>query len=76
MSVRAAAQTIPVVDMQGVSVGSLRDVVSSVVEELSWRVAPGDYWVIAGLQGAGKSDLLMTAASLMAPLKGEYVFFG
>jgi putative ABC transport system ATP-binding protein len=39
-------------------------------------VALGDYWVVAGLQGSGKTDFLMLTAGLMAPARGTYLFFG
>jgi len=46
------------------------------VEDVNWTVQAGDYWVIAGLQGSGKSDLLMLTGSLMPPLHGHYWLFG
>jgi phospholipid/cholesterol/gamma-HCH transport system ATP-binding protein len=63
-------------EMAGVSVGAMRDVKSVVVENVNWSVAPGDFWVIGGLQGAGKSDFLMMAAGLMSPIAGCYRFLG
>ena len=62
--------------MEGVSAGSLRDPSLIVAEEVNWNVAAGDYWVIAGLQGSGKSDFLMLAGSLMPPRQGRYRLFG
>lgn len=62
--------------MEGVAVGSMRDPDALVAEGIDWTVAPGDYWVVAGLQGSGKSDFLMMAGSLMAPRRGSYRFFG
>jgi phospholipid/cholesterol/gamma-HCH transport system ATP-binding protein len=62
--------------MEGVAVGSLRDPSAVVAEEVNWTVAAGDYWVVAGLQGSGKSDFLMLAGSLMAPSRGRYRMFG
>ena len=62
--------------MHGVTVSSMRDLSSVVVEEVDWSVAPGEYWVIAGLQGSGKSDFLMMTAGLMPPARGEYRFYG
>ena len=54
--------------MKNVSVSSpLRDAATIVVEEVNWKVSVGDFWVVAGLQGSGKTDFLMMAASLMAP---------
>jgi ABC-type transporter Mla maintaining outer membrane lipid asymmetry ATPase subunit MlaF len=62
--------------MRNVSVGSMRDVSSIVVEGVNWSVAPGDFWVIGGLQGSGKSDFLMLAGGMMAPASGTYCFLG
>jgi ABC-type lipoprotein export system ATPase subunit len=36
----------------------------TVVEDVNWSVAPGEFWVVAGQQHSGKSDLLMHAAGL------------
>ncbi len=41
-----------------------------------WTVAAGDYWVVGGLPGTGKSDLLATAAGLQRPLRGTHLLFG
>src|SRR5205823_2278055 len=38
--------------------------------------AAGQYWVIGGLQGAGKSDFLMMAGGLMPPVRGDYRLLG
>lgn len=66
----------PVIEMRDVSASSLRDQSTIIVEEVNWTVAGSDYWVIAGLQGAGKSDFLMMTAGLMAPVAGTYLLFG
>jgi ABC-type transporter Mla maintaining outer membrane lipid asymmetry ATPase subunit MlaF len=62
--------------MDDVAVGSMQDIHEVVAEGINWTVRSGDYWVIAGLQGSGKSDLLMMAGGLMAPLRGSYKFLG
>ena len=67
---------VPAVEMEDVSVGSLRDPAATVAEEVNWTAQAGDYWVIAGLQGSGKSDFLMMTGGLMAPVRGRYRFFG
>lgn len=67
---------VPVVEMEGVSVGSARDASVRVAEEIQWRVRAGDYWVIAGLQGSGKSDFLMMTGGVTVPLSGCYRLFG
>jgi len=47
-----------------------------VLEEVQWRVSENDFWVIGGLHGSGKSDLLLTAAGLQRPSKGTVLIFG
>lgn len=76
----ASADTRPTgmaaIDMRGVTVGALRDSKIIVAKEVNWRVEPGDFWVVAGLHGSGKSDLLMLAGGVMAPICGTYEFQG
>ena len=76
MSATAETPTHSALEMRGVSSGSVRDLNTVVVEDVNWSVAPGDFWAIGGLQGAGKSDFLMLTAGLMAPLSGTYHFLG
>ena len=66
----------PAIEMTDVSIASMRDQSVTVAEHINWRVAPGDYWVIAGLQGSGKSDFLMTIGGVMPPMQGVYRLFG
>ena len=68
--------TVPALEMRTVAVGSMRDQSLLVVEEVNWRVATGEYWVVGGLQGSGKSDFLMMTGGLMPPMAGEYRLFG
>ena len=67
---------VPVIQMEDVTVASMQDLSLTVVEGVNWTVHAHDFWVIAGLQGAGKSDLLMLTASLMGPQQGRYWLFG
>jgi ABC-type transporter Mla maintaining outer membrane lipid asymmetry ATPase subunit MlaF len=62
--------------MEDVSAPSLRDQSIIVAEGVAWTVRTRDYWVLAGLQGAGKSDFLMMTAGLVPPAAGRYRFFG
>ena len=64
------------IEMRDVSAGAMRDLNTIVVEGVNWSVAPGDFWVIGGLQGAGKTDFLMLTGGVMAPLGGTYCFLG
>jgi putative ABC transport system ATP-binding protein len=68
--------TRPALEMRGVAVGSMRNPETVVVEDVNWSVAPGDFWVIGGLQGSGKSDFLVMTGGLMAPVAGAYWFHG
>ncbi len=47
-----------------------------VVEGVDWAVDQHDFWVIGGLHGSGKTDLLLTAAGLQRPSQGTVVIFG
>jgi ABC-type transporter Mla maintaining outer membrane lipid asymmetry ATPase subunit MlaF len=69
-------QTIPVIEMRGVSVGAMRDAEFTVVENVDWSVVAGEFWVVAGQDLSGKSDLLMLAAGLMSPGAGSYKLLG
>ncbi|HLP76153.1 MAG TPA: ATP-binding cassette domain-containing protein [Candidatus Paceibacterota bacterium] len=66
----------PVMEMRGVSIGTMRDLNTVVMHDVNWTVNRGDFWVIGGLQGSGKSDFLLLAGGLMAPLNGCYHFLG
>jgi ABC-type transporter Mla maintaining outer membrane lipid asymmetry ATPase subunit MlaF len=70
------SQEMPVIEMHEVSAAALRDPATIAAENVNWTVMPGDYWVVAGLQGSGKSDFLMMTASLTAPAAGSYTLFG
>jgi ABC-type transporter Mla maintaining outer membrane lipid asymmetry ATPase subunit MlaF len=65
-----------VIEMRGVNVAAMRDASFVVVEDVNWSVAPGEFWVVAGQEHSGKSDLLMLAAGLMAAAAGSYKLFG
>jgi ABC-type transporter Mla maintaining outer membrane lipid asymmetry ATPase subunit MlaF len=67
---------VAVMEMHEVSVGAMRDQSAAIVENVNWTVQPGDYWVVGGLQGSGKSDFLMMAGGLVPPIQGSYRLFG
>jgi phospholipid/cholesterol/gamma-HCH transport system ATP-binding protein len=66
----------PVIEMNGVTINSLADPDRVVLEDVNWKVSAGNFWVIAGMQGSGKTDLLSATAGLMPPQKGSYKLFG
>ncbi|MGZ8937645.1 MAG: ATP-binding cassette domain-containing protein [Limisphaerales bacterium] len=47
----------------------------AVVKDVDWSVARGDFWIVGAQPGAGKTDLLCTAAGLQKPMKGEHLLF-
>jgi ABC-type transporter Mla maintaining outer membrane lipid asymmetry ATPase subunit MlaF len=69
-------QNIPAIEMCGVSVTAMRDASFMVVKDVNWSVAAGEFWVVAGQEHSGKSDLLMLAAGLMSPAGGDYKLLG
>ena len=44
--------------------------------DLNWAVAAGEFWIVGGPHGSGKTDFLMTAAGLHAPAAGRVSVFG
>jgi ABC-type transporter Mla maintaining outer membrane lipid asymmetry ATPase subunit MlaF len=47
----------------------------AVVRDVDWSVGRGDFWIVGAQPGAGKTDLLCTAAGLQKPMKGEQLLF-
>jgi ABC-type transporter Mla maintaining outer membrane lipid asymmetry ATPase subunit MlaF len=72
----AADANAPVIEMVGVSIGSMQEPGMRVLEDVNWRVEPCDYWLVAGMQGSGKSDFMAMTGGLMPPLGGSYRLFG
>ena len=69
-------QNIADIEMRGVTVAAMRDASFTVIEDVNWSVAAGEFWVVAGQEHSGKSDLLMLAAGLMPPADGTCNLFG
>src|SRR5687767_878139 len=67
---------IPLLEMSEVSVASAARPNVAQLENVNWRLMPGDFWLIAGPHGSGKSDFLATAAALQRPLSGTVRWFG
>ena len=65
-----------IIEMRGVQVAAVRDPSLMVIENVNWSVQPGEFWVVAGSQHSGKSDLLLHAAGLMTPVEGTCCIFG
>jgi ABC-type transporter Mla maintaining outer membrane lipid asymmetry ATPase subunit MlaF len=65
-----------VIEMCGAQIAALRDASLTVLEDVNWSVLPGEFWVVAGPQHSGKSDLLLHAAGLLTPAAGICRVFG
>src|SRR5471032_1116384 len=65
-----------VIEMRGAEVHSMRETGLTMLEDVNWKVAAGEFWVVAGQQQSGKSDLMMMTAGLMTPAQGSYKLFG
>lgn len=68
--------TEPVIEMRGACVASVKDSDAVVAENVDWTVNAGDFWVVGGLHGSGKSDFLMMTGGITAPTGGSYFLFG
>ncbi|MFP5221135.1 MAG: ATP-binding cassette domain-containing protein [Acidobacteriota bacterium] len=49
---------------------------SEVLAPLDWSLAPGEHWVVAGRNGAGKSSFLKLLAADLHPASGSVTRFG
>ncbi len=76
MDTNQPTTSAPIIEMNGVAVGTLLDLERTVLEEVNWSVSTGEYWVVAGMHGSGKHDLISLTAGLMPPLRGTYRLFG
>jgi iron complex transport system ATP-binding protein len=47
-----------------------------ILNDLSWRVAPGQHWVILGANGSGKTSLLSALTGYLMPTAGEISVLG
>jgi len=73
---RSRAASGALIEMIDLTVGSTDSPGSALVEEVNWTICAGDYWVVGGLPGSGKSNLLATAAGLNRPERGTLRWFG
>src|SRR5512133_2905077 len=50
--------------------GTVRRGQATLLDQISWRVADGDRWVVLGPNGAGKTTLLQVASAQIHPTDG------
>ncbi len=68
--------SLPLIEMTGASVPARERRGEAVLEAVTWMVRAGERWIVCGPQASGKSNLLLTAAGLLRPLKGSHRLFG
>ena len=67
----------PVIELVNVDVTGAETRSDTVmIKNVNWTINAGDYWVVGGLPGTGKTDLLATAAALQRPGTGSLLVFG
>jgi phospholipid/cholesterol/gamma-HCH transport system ATP-binding protein len=78
MTTPAAAQPEggAAIEMVDATLTSMVDSDRVIAEHVNWAVMPGDYWVIGGLHGVGKSDFISAAGGILLPSRGTYRLFG
>jgi len=66
----------PIIEMRDVTVPSRRHIETPSIEGVNWTVREKDFWIVGGLQGSGKSDLIFMLGGLTKPLCGSYTVYG
>lgn len=66
----------PVVELEKVDVPALADPNTALVREVNWRIGDGEFWLLGGAPGSGKSSAVSVAAGLVRPLRGKQRLFG
>ncbi len=65
-----------IIEMREVAVPFRRNSEIATVEGMNWTVRAGEFWIVGGPQGSGKSDLVFMLAGLTKPLRGSYTLYG
>ncbi len=63
----------PVLEVSGLCV---RRGESTLLQDVSWRIDPGEHWVLLGANGSGKTSLLKALTGYLSPSAGEYSVLG
>lgn len=65
----------PIIVMKDVTVAHPEIPNTPLIKSVNWEVFCGEFWIIGGLGETGKTALLLTAAGVHKPLKGEVILF-
>jgi len=55
---------------------SLHRDATTILDDVSWTVRPGEHWIVLGANGSGKTSLVRIAALYLHPSAGEVVVTG
>ncbi len=65
----------PLIEMQHADIVSANTGVV-MVREVDWQIGAGEFWIVGGPYGSGKTDLLSTAAAIQRAAAGHVCLFG
>lgn len=65
-----------IIELDGVDATHPEATDTALVQAVKWRIKRGEFWVVGGPPGSGKSSLLATAAGLTRPSAGTLRLFG
>jgi ABC-type transporter Mla maintaining outer membrane lipid asymmetry ATPase subunit MlaF len=66
----------PLIELVAAGISSAQEPDVALVEGVNWKLQPGEYWAVGGLQWTGKSDWLTTVGGLQRTAAGELYLFG
>lgn len=76
MKAAAPASAAPPLELHAATVQAAGPAHHRHVRDVTWRVEAGEFWLVTGPPGAGKSALLATLAGLYEPAAGALKLFG
>ena len=74
-AIRESLQS-PQIEIREGSVAIVSSVRERHLQGIDWTIRAGDFWVVGGLHGSGKSALLTIAAAVSPPESGSVYLFG
>ena len=69
----AGNTAVPLIDLRKIG---LRRSGKRILEDVDWRVEPGEHWAVIGANGSGKTTLLQIAGGILFPTLGEATVLG
>ena len=73
MKTSAPMSTRSILEVSGLRVARGR---TTILDDVSWRVARGEHWAILGANGSGKTSLLKALTGYLSPTAGRFALLG